>query len=329
MLPPVRGEAILDTNNINGIFPLRLVMSSETRVGLAILGGQNQAKHLSAFKKVSDIRLVGVSLEGANAPRLPEGVRTFPHYSEALNNPEVQGLVLCTPLSERDYWIEKGARAGKHILCSVPLAPTCKRAREIVECCRGAGVCLSVFADVIVAPLKAAISRIAKKGEIGSVLFFDLKVSLPKQWLINEREGVLLLYGLPFIYLSQILGEIDSIYARTRSLGLNRPTEDVVVAQLKFKHGLEGIFQLNGLGDKEEAVVNLYGSDGVVEVRLDQLEVSEGFECYYEDFIRVVRYGKKPVWEGVDVVSSHYFLEWIQQSARLDREILRKDARIQ
>ena len=303
-------------------------MLIDPQVGVAILGGRNISNHLFAISKLSAIRLVGVSAEGMNRQDLPAGVNIFAHYAEILDNPLVQGLVFCTSASERDYWIEKGALAGKHLLCCIPPASTCRRTREIVENCKRQGVCLTLYPGFNFPTLKSSISRILKEREIGTFIYFDIRIVIPKKSIFNEREGALLLYGMPYLYFFQEFGEVDSIRARTRSLGSNRPAEDIVIAQIKFKNGLEGLFYLNALGENEGVIINLYGSEGSFEFRGNEYISNEGLECCYTDFIDVMRQGAEPFFGGTEIASSHYYLDWIQQAARLDKEILRKDARI-
>ena len=303
-------------------------MLIEPQFGVAILGGLNISKHLSAISKLSAIRLVGVCAEGVDRQDLPAGVIIFSHFAEILDNPLVQGLVFCSSESERDYWIEKGALAGKHLLCSIPPASTFRRTLEIVENCKRHGVCLTLYPGFNFSAIKSSISRIINEGEIGTFLYFDITIVMPKKFIRKEREGALLLFGMPYLYFLQEFGKVDSIRARTRSLGSNRPAEDIVLAQINYKNGLEGFFYLNALGENEGVIINLYGSKGSFEFSGDEFISNEGLESYYTDFIDVVQHGAEPFFGGIEIASSHYYLDWIHQAARLDKEILRKDARI-
>ncbi len=302
-------------------------MSKDMGGGLAILGRCNLPMHLSALENLGEFEVIKVFED--LQPVFPQSPDTT-DYSEAINNPEVKGIVLCTPLSESEFWFKEAIRAGKHILCNSPLARTCRQARTIVSRCGQSRARLAVVADVLFSSFGTTIRRILREREIGSLLFFDLRVSLPQKWTENEREGVVLLHGFNYICLIlEYFGEIDSIFARSQSLGFNRPVEDVMVAQLRFKDGLEAVFQVNGLGEQEEAIIQLYGSHGSVEFKQNQLKSSEGLEAQYRDFGDVIRFGQAPIFGGDEAVSAHFFHDWIQQSARHNREVLRKDVRIE
>ena len=112
---------------------------------------------------------------------------------------------------------------------------------------------------------------------------------------------------------------------------MNRPAEDVVVAQLRFKHGLEMVVHINGLGDGEEAVLQLYGYRGATnELRAGLLDsFSEGLQFQYRDFAQVIGRGTEPVFDGTKALSSQYCVGWIHQSARQEKELVRRDVLIE
>ena len=304
-------------------------MLREPPIGVAIIGGRNISNHCAAITKVGAIRLVGVAREGKNRQDLPPGVHIFSSYAEIIDNPHVQGLIFLTSATEREYWIEQGVLAGKHILCSLPPASNCGRTREIVKSCMSQGVYLSLYAGFDFPNHKATISSIIRKRKIGTFLYFDMKVVIPSAALLHEREGALLLYALPYLYFFHLFGEVDTIKAQTRSLGNNRPTENIAIVQIKFKNGLEGHFYLNGLGEREGVLINLHGSKGSIELRSDEYSSPEVLKSYYNEFAELAQRGGEPLFGGEEIASGQYYLDWLQKAARLDKEILRDEARIQ
>ena len=300
------------------------------RVGLAIIGPCRTAAHLAVLKKQKEVTIVGLSVKGPSFSLSVPDALLFADHQEALDHPEVQGVVVCTLLHEREYWVNQAVLAGKHVLCCSPLAPTCRQARKLVALCRQRGIHLAVEMDVFFSPLGNEIRKTVEGQEIGPLVFFDLKVFCPKQWLGEEREGVLLLHGIKYLnFVRGCFGDIDSIYAQTRSLGLNRMVEDVVVAQLRFKEGLEGVVSINGLGDRKGVEMALYGRTGATDFKADRLDAfPEGLRFQYQDFARTLRHGRKPIFGGEEGVEGLFCVEWIQQSARQEREIFRKEVKI-
>ena len=299
-----------------------------TAIGLAVLGQCRLDKHLSVLKSLKGARLVGCSL-GGNPPEcgLPREL-LFADHTEALNHPDVQGVIVCTPLAQRDYWIIQAASTGRHVFSESPLAATFSQASAVVHSCSAAGVELAVRAKHLSAALEADLRRLVEEQTIGPLLFFDLKVSVPRRCLIDKKEGVILLFGLDYLSLiGAHLGTLDSIYARSRSLGLNRPAEDLAVAQLWFKSGLEGTIQLNALGEKEEVSFQLYGRYGTMKTENSWGENLKGLRLQYEDFIKCILRGRKPVWSGKKALRGFYCVHWIHQAARQGKEIAKPEVK--
>ena len=195
--------------------------------------------------------------------------------------------------------------------------------------CSSAGIELAVRARHLSSALDAEIGRLLEEQTIGPLLFLDLKVSAPRQCLRNKKEGVLLLHGLEYLSLiGRHLGPLDSIYAHSRSLGLNRPAEDIAVAQLWFNSGLEGIVQINGLGEQDEVSLQVYGRHGTMNSNSGWRENLDGLRLQYEDFIECISHGRRPVWSGEEALEGLYLAHWIHQAARLGKEIARPEVKI-
>ena len=152
-----------------------------------------------------------------------------------------------------------------------------------------------------------------------------MKVS--RHRLEGGMGGVIEQCGIDLLLLvTRCFGPIDSVYARTRCLAANRPEEDVAAIQLKCKNGLEGIVEFNGLGDRDEVALQLYGHQKEQCLTgLTQVERAAGLRIQYEDFAAVVKEGKAPLCSGHDAFESMLLLEWIRKSARLNKEINRQE----
>lgn len=298
-------------------------------VGLAVLGQCRLDNHLAALEGLEGTRLVGCSLEEkASDCGLPQELLLGDH-AEAVNHSDVQAVIVCTSLPQRNYWIIQAAASGKHVFSESPFAATFSQASEVVNSCSSAGIELAVRARHLSSALDMEIRRLLEEQTIGPLLFFDLKVSALSQCLRNKKEGVLLLHGLEYLsFIGRHLGPLDSLYAHTRSLGLNRPAEDIAVAQLWFKNGLEGIVQINGLGEQNEVSLRVYGRHGTMKSNNGWGENLDGLRLQYEDFIECISHGRRPVWSGEKALEGLYWAHWIHQAARLGREIARPEVKI-
>jgi predicted dehydrogenase len=61
-----------------------------------------------------------------------------------LADPEVTAVYVCIPHHLHREHVLLAARAGKHVLCEKPLAPTSEECRDMVNACQAAGVLFGV-----------------------------------------------------------------------------------------------------------------------------------------------------------------------------------------
>jgi hypothetical protein len=146
---------------------------------------------------------------------------------------------------------------------------------------------------------------------------------VPQSLLRGTREGVLACWGAECLQvLADRYGPLDSVYARSRSLGLNRPEEDMSSAQLRFRKGTEGLVFLNGLGSQSEVWLEEWGCENHLVHRLDwRLEETAELAGCYREFCTLLAGGPMPAFQLDRRLEGLRWAEWFQQSARLDREI--------
>lgn len=281
-------------------------------LGLALLGSCNLPGHLAAIRNTPELEVVGCWSEQ------PSEVG-YPHYADPaalLQHPRVKGVVICTQLHEREYWTREVIKAGKQVLCSALPAATYRRLRQLAEDGRSAGVQVGLMPRLVVPPEWLA-------GRAEGIRYFSLRAAIPQDLLRGTREGVLSHWGAECLQLlADRCGALDSVYARSRSLGLNRPEEDVVAAQLRFRNGIEGLVALNGLGSQSGMELEEWGEDLYRIHRMNWRVWGDGhLEEYYREF-KLLLTGIPAPASGVGLrLEGLRWAEWFQQSARLDREI--------
>jgi hypothetical protein len=99
-----------------------------------------------------------------------------------------------------------------------------------------------------------------RNGVRGTATYWDLEVHVPRLALAGDAAGVLRQGAAGYLSrLGQLLGEIDTVWAETRSLLWGRAAEDVVVAYIRSLNGLEGALWVNALGtDPAAARLRIY-----------------------------------------------------------------------
>ena len=309
---------------------------SEQKSGLAILGEIRFARrHLEAIERIPSLHLVGYASErGAVEPNRPNhelesplSARRYGSCDEAVDDPAVSGMVICTISSQRAYWSRRAAAAGKHVLCETPAATSLAAALDLISCCETSGVEFALADALLDCGITHCARRLATEGKLGRPLFVEVQISVPRDRVAQSQNGVLLEYGTGMASLVEsTFGRIDSVYGRTRSFALNRPQEDVAVAQLRFANGVEGLFQVNGLGEQSELRIEVHGSKGSARlVQQSPVESSSGLARLYANFADLLHRGRRPLYGGETMKKGLLAVEWIQQSARQDREVHRRE----
>ena len=172
--PPWRGSA--DTPSEAPPSPL----PPEDRVGFAIvgLGRLSLEQILPAFaecRKAKPAALVSGSPEKLKAVAAQYGIAAdacydYDGFDRIGDNPDVKVVYVVLPNGlHRDY-VERAAKAGKHILCEKPMATNSADAVAMTEACKTAGVKLMVAYRIQYQPHNRRAMRLVREGSFGRLV---------------------------------------------------------------------------------------------------------------------------------------------------------------
>jgi predicted dehydrogenase len=102
-----------------------------------------------------------------------QGFQLSSTLEAALQDPQVQAVVLATPHKTHVEQIIAAARAGKAVFCEKPLALNAADARRAVEACRKAGVLLGVGQDKRFWSSMQELKRVVASGQLGTILHVE------------------------------------------------------------------------------------------------------------------------------------------------------------
>jgi predicted dehydrogenase len=226
-----------------------------------------------------------------------------------------------------------GASRGVHVLCQKPLAPALAEARAMVETCERAGVRFMVAEMWRHLPWFRDLRRHLDAGAIGEP--YHLRVvgarhAMRRESPVHENQPyfaampMLIVYEMMIHWIDParyLLGEVETVYARTRRVNPAIAGEDWALVVLAHADGATS--QLDGSwandaeppGPTREGDVVLEGTDGVLhvapherELRLVRLggettvltrypDVAESFQRAFDgcigDFAAAVRAGRQ------------------------------------
>jgi predicted dehydrogenase len=198
-------------------------------------------------------------------------------YAEALADPAVRGVILCTPHTQHAGQIIAAARAGRHVFCEKPLALTRADAQRALTACASAGVVLGVGHERRFEPGIAELRRLLAAGEIGRPLQIEANFSQDKfldmpsdNWRLSAAEapgGPLTATGIHLVDLSvSIFGQPEQAFASVRQLGSHLVNGDTLGALLTFRDGGHALLSAI-LATPFDGRFAVYGSKGWFEVR--------------------------------------------------------------
>ncbi len=171
----------------------------------------------------------------------------------ALADPAVEAVSICLPHDLHEEAAIAAARAGKHILCEKPLAPTVEGATRILAAASAAGVKVYVAENADYQPLAHSLRGFGAGGTLGARVHASVAAGFRaptfgypgrRAWLTEPTRGgtgTWMLHGVHTVaQLRAVLGEVATIYLREhRTPSFERPAiEGTMSGLLTMEDGL-------------------------------------------------------------------------------------------
>jgi predicted dehydrogenase len=146
------------------------------QVGIVGYGywGPNLARN---FEEATGTRVVAVS--DLRPERLTQVRDRFPQarvttdFRELIANPEVDAVVIATPVSTHYSLALAALQAGKHVLVEKPLARTSQQARELIDTAERLGRTLMVDHTFVYTGAVQKIKELVDSGQLGRLYYYD------------------------------------------------------------------------------------------------------------------------------------------------------------
>jgi predicted dehydrogenase len=251
-------------------------------VGIALIGmgwwGQKMLNVLQAApSEIRVVRAVEPNIDSVRA--LCEGKRIplSGNYTDALNDPAVEAVVLATPHSLHEAQIEAAVAAGKHVFCEKPLALTKAGAEKAVKLCAEAGLVLGMGHERRWEPPIAAMLAKADAGELGRIHQIESNFSHDKflaldrnNWRLKADQapaGGMTATGIHLLDLSvRLLGPAQSVLCVCEQLSSDLPQGDTVAAYVRFRGGGTSYVSAS-LANPFISRFAVFGSRGWIDIR--------------------------------------------------------------
>jgi predicted dehydrogenase len=232
------------------------------RVGVVGLGywGPNLARNLAA---IPGCELAWLCDSSAQA--LPELTRTFPgtrstrELQELLDDPELDAVVLATPVPTHAELAVRVARAGKHCFVEKPLATNTADAEEAVAAARSAERILMVGHLLEYHPAVDRLKELIDGGELGSLYYlYGNRLNLG---VLRSDENALWSLGAHDVaVVLHLIGEEPEECLAHGASYVREGVQDVVFCYLRFPSGIVAHLHLSWLDPHKERRLTVVGA---------------------------------------------------------------------
>lgn len=265
--------------------------------------------------------IAGRKIEKANAFKEEFGFeKAYGSYEEMLADANVQAVYIPLPNHVHLEWIEKAAKAGKHILCEKPMCMNVEETKRAFKICRENGVLLmEAFAYQHSDAIKE-IDKLIKAGAIGDVRLIEacFFTGPPRdddfRWVKEYGGGAVYDLGCYSISLTQrILGEMPQ-YIDAISNFTDGGVDDFCQMYMKYPSGAMATLGCGFVARGRSDRMVIHGSKGSLwadiefnqegkncfEVRTDsevkkyEFDVKSNYSLEVEQLGRCILSGEKP-----------------------------------
>jgi predicted dehydrogenase len=197
------------------------------------------------------------------ARRSQNGTRSADGIDPLLSDPQIDAVIVATPIGTHYDLARSCLEAGKHVLVEKPLATTSEQAAELIELAQAKGLALMCGHTFLFSPPVRAVRSLIKAGELGEIYFISSsRVNLG----LHQRDASVIwdLGPHDFSILHHWLQEApESITASGRD-SIVRGTPDVAFLTLSYAIGLIANVELSWLAPSKLRRTVVVGSEKMV-----------------------------------------------------------------
>jgi predicted dehydrogenase len=238
--------------------------------------GQTILKNLLNSSVITPVLAVD-PLSEARASASALGIETASRFEDALDNSDVNAIILCTPTQHHAAQIVAAARSGRHVFCEKPLCTTAADAEAALAAVRTANVQLGIGHERRFEPAVIEMRQRFASGEFGNPLMLegnfnqDKFLKLPRDnWRLSKTlnpAGPLSATGIHMVDLSiALLGRPTRVWARLAQLGSDFENGDTLSTTIGFASGATAMLGAV-LATPFMGRLALLGSKGWMEIR--------------------------------------------------------------
>ncbi len=157
-------------------------MTNDKKVNVAIIGLGFGAEFIPIYQKHPNANMYGIcrrNEDELNKIGQAFGIENrFTDYNDVLNDPAVDFVHINSPIPDHGWMSIDALKAGKNVMCTVPMATTIEECEEIVNLVKETGLKYMMAETVVYSREFLYIKDLYDRGELGKIQF--MKASHPQ-----------------------------------------------------------------------------------------------------------------------------------------------------
>ena len=217
---------------------------------------QSSDCHLKVLCDTSETRL-------SHMRRLHPEVATTHHYAELLQDPELDAIVVATPVRFHYEMAKAALDAGKHVFVEKPMARSGAESEELVSLADRQGLVLMVGHTFLFSPAVRRMKEIIDAGDIGTVQY----IAARRLNLGLFQKDINVAWDLAPHDISIVLHLLDELPVTVSCQGsshVTRGIEDVTMMYLNFRKNRCAFIHNSWLDPKKVRQMTVVGSQRMI-----------------------------------------------------------------
>lgn len=208
--------------------------------------------------------------------RYPSAHRTT-DYKEILDDPQLDAVVIATPVATHYTVAREALRAGKHVLIEKPFTANVREAEELIELAERNNRTLMVDHTFIYTDAVRKIKEIVASGQLGELLYFD-SVRINLGLFQRDTNVVWDLAPHDLSIMDYILERQPEAVSATGSCHIEEGIENIAYVMLRFSDQFIAHFHFNWLAPVKIRRTLIAGSRQMIVY--DDIEPTEKIRVY-------------------------------------------------
>ena len=213
----------------------------------------------------------------AKMRKLFHGIETSTNYDGVIERPDIDIVVIATPVSTHHEIAKKALLAGKHCFIEKPMTSSVAEAEELIDIAKSKKLKLFVDHTFIYTGAVRKMKEIITSGRLGEIYYFD-SVRINLGLFQHDVNVIWDLAPHDLSIMDYLLGQKALSVSATGTCHVGNGLEDIAYITLEFENNLIAHFHVNWLAPMKIRKTLIGGTRSMIVY--DDTEASEKVKIY-------------------------------------------------